>query len=293
MKKILLTGASGYLGGSLVKRLVNDYRVFALMREHSSTRRLAGLVNEDHFVRSKLEDVERFFSVEKPDVVIHCATAYDRGNPRPLGAITEANLVLPLELLKLAVTHGTKAFINADTIVHPQTNAYALAKAQFREWLKHYGDQIVAINLCMDHFYGPGDDPTKFVTWLVHQLLVGVPSLDLTLGEQKRDFTYIDDVVAAFLQLIEFSQDANIGFHAFEMGTERKVTIKDFVLMVQEVVGNRATKFHFGALPYRDYEIMDHPIDASRLMRLGWLPKTTLEAGLPRLVEFERGVVRD
>jgi nucleoside-diphosphate-sugar epimerase len=90
-------------------------------------------------------------------------------------------------------------------------------------------------NVVLEHFYGPGDDTSKFVTWVIRELLTNVDHIDLTLGEQKRDFIYIDDVVSAFIAIIENESRFKKGFHQFEVGTNNLIEIRQFVNTVKNM----------------------------------------------------------
>ena len=59
------------------------------------------------------------------------------------------------------------------------------------------------INMRLEHFYGPGDADSKFTAHVMNSCLRNVPELKLTLGEQRRDFFYIEDVVSAYLIILE------------------------------------------------------------------------------------------
>lgn len=79
--------------------------------------------------------------------------------------------------------HGIRAFINSDTILDKQVNHYSLSKRQFVDWLEHFRTDVTCVNVALEHFYGPGDDPSKFVMWVIRQLLAGTPRIDLTPGD--------------------------------------------------------------------------------------------------------------
>jgi nucleoside-diphosphate-sugar epimerase len=110
-----------------------------------------------------------------------------------------------------------------------------LSKKHFLDWLKSYSDGIGCFNVALEHFYGPGDDPTKFVTYLVHSLLRGESALDLTEGLQKRDFIYIDDVIDAFISIINYSFSVGSGFYEYEVGSGAPIEIREFVSLLKKI----------------------------------------------------------
>lgn len=285
---ILLTGATGFLGSNLLARLVaNNIQVVALKRSFSDLRRIAHLQNIVKFYDIDRLPLSRVFSENTVSTIVHCATDYGR-RAVPAAQIVEANLILPLHLLQLACDHNAKAFINADTILDKGINHYSLSKSQFTDWLKLFSHKITCINVALEHFYGPLDDRSKFVTQVINDLLKGIQHLDLTPGKQKRDFIFIDDVVAAFLKIVDFANSASTEFYRFEVGTSQTIEIRRFVQIVKELTGNTTSQLNFGALPYRRNEVMESRVDTHALLQLGWTPQVELREGLRRTIELER-----
>jgi nucleoside-diphosphate-sugar epimerase len=147
---------------------------------------------------------------------------------------------------------------------------------------------MTCINIALEHFFGPHDDKTKFVSNIIDQLLNKSRRIELTPGEQKRDFIYIDDVVEAFMRILSRRDSLGKDFLHFEIGTGRLVSIRDFVTAVKKIVGSTDTILDFGALPYRNDEIMESQVDMRPIMALGWRPQFSLEEGLRRTVAVER-----
>ena len=142
--------------------------------------------------------------------------------------------------------------------------------------------------MALEHFFGPGDDATKFVSRMVTDSVAAVPRIALTPGQQKRDFIYIDDVVEAFAALIERSGEMPAGYHSYEVGTGRKTSIRDFMALLVRLAGNAGTHLDYGAIPYRENEVMETNVDLRGLQALGWSPKISLEEGLSRTIAAER-----
>jgi nucleoside-diphosphate-sugar epimerase len=187
----------------------------------------------------------------------------------------------PLQLLDAARTARIGMFINAGTSLVPELGAYALTKHQFAQW----GRQIAAaspigfINVRLEHLYGPGDGPGKLVTYLIGMCLDNRPEIPLTTGEQKRDFIFIHDAVAAFLELIRAAPRIGGGFHEFPVGSGRSITIRQLAEDIHRMTASTSS-LRFGAIPYRPHEPMESRADLSAIRHLGWSPATPLEAGL-------------
>jgi nucleoside-diphosphate-sugar epimerase len=285
---VLATGGTGFLGANLVRRLAADgHDVVLAKRSSSSMARLAGLAPSLKTFDLDKNALEDLFARHRFDVVLHCATDYGR-KETPASQVIDANLLLPLKLLELAAEAGTRVFVNTDTILDKRVSVYALSKHQFSDWLKTFSRQLTTINVALEHFFGPGDDATKFVSRMVVDSVAAVPRIALTPGQQKRDFIYIDDVVDAFAVLIERSAGMPNGYHSFEVGTGRKTSIRDFMALLVRLAGNSATRLDFGAIPYRENEVMETNVDIRALEAFGWSPRVPLEEGLRRTIAAER-----
>ncbi|MHB9139004.1 MAG: NAD-dependent epimerase/dehydratase family protein [Victivallaceae bacterium] len=287
-KSVLLTGATGFLGSRLLRRLLEKgYALTILKRSFSQTHRINDLMSSIQFFdldKTELFEISRHV---KAHYIIHCATDYGRKNV-PVSDIIQANLVLPVSLLSLRDNFQCKCFINTDTIIDKRVSSYSKSKKQFREWLEYFSDQIVAVNVALEHFYGPGDDKSKFISSVINNLLRNADHIDFTAGEQQRDFIYIDDVVEAFLLIIKKAFSAEEGFYDYEIGTNRLISIKDVVQMMKNVTGNTATRLNFGVLPYRENELMLSAVNTEKIRASGWTPKYTIEAGILHTVNTEK-----
>lgn len=286
-KRILLTGATGYLGSHLAQALLGaGHSVVVLKRRSSSLRRLESILP-----RITLLDVDGldlsvpFKEHGKIDAVIHAATSYGR-NGESASQMAEANLAFPLRLLDAAIVAQTPVFLNTDTALDKFLNAYSLSKTQFAEWGQHFAGQkkIHFLNLRLEHFYGEGDDDSKFTTHVIKNCLTNTPELKLTLGEQRRDFVYIDDVVSAYLLLLEKQESLPDWFVELDVGSGDAVTIREFVEMVHRLTKS-STHLNFGAQPYRQGEVMLSQADTESLRMLGWRCRHTLEQGLKLAIE--------
>ena len=226
-----------------------------------------------------------FNNYGKIDAVIHTATSYGR-NGESVCQIMEANLNFPLRLMEAATASGVGMFLNTDTALDKFLNAYSLSKGQFAEWGHYFSRQqkIRFINLRLEHFYGVGDDDTKFTAHVIKSCLQNVPELKLTLGEQKRDFIFIDDAVAAYLTLLGKQDSLTDWYMQFDVGSGEAVTIRRFAELVHQLTASK-TRMNFGAYPYRDGEVMLSQADVKPLQKLGWYCNHSLEQGLKLVIE--------
>jgi CDP-paratose synthetase len=285
---VLLTGATGFLGSNLLKPLIEEgYHVVVLKRSFSDTSRINVFIDQVRFYDIDKIDLKSVFEENKIDVIIHCATSYGRKNEEPINLI-ESNLIFPLQLLALGKKASVPCFINTDTILDKRVNHYSLSKKHFEDWFGVYENDMLCINVVLEHFYGPDDDETKFVSHIIQKLLIGTNCIDLTEGLQERDFIYIDDVVGAFLLILKSIPQFEKGSQRFEIGTNKPIKIREFVNLVKKISGNDNTILNFGAIPYRVNEIMKFEVNTTSIRKLGWQPKILLEEGLSRTIMMEK-----
>ena len=286
MSTLLITGASGYLGSRVTKQLLaKGHTVLALTRDEHDVPEAHKNLKICPLDKITPQDV---FAQNKIDGIFHFATCYGRSE-QTAAYIAQVNLLLPLTLLSLAVKQGVQFFINTDTILQPNINPYSLTKNQFSQWLAFYADKIQAINMRLDHFYGPHDHPVKFIAWLIKNFKENVDHIDLTEGAQTRDFVYIDDVVAAYMCVFESLGKLPKGkFNNFEVGSGVKTSIKAMVLQLQKLMHKENVKLNFGAVPYRKNEMLAYTVDISALEGLGWKAKVVLQEGLQKIITEEK-----
>lgn len=288
MGTVLLTGATGFLGSHLLKALLAlDYQVVIIKRSSSDLSRIRSCLEQVHVYDSDLQSLSQPFAEHPISTIIHTACHYGRGQDEPFDVVA-TNLIFGLELLQHAKKHGVARFINIDTSLERHLNAYTLSKKQFVEWLQRESAIVQCVNLRLEHMYGPGDDNKKFLPWLIEQLANSVPSIDLTAGEQLRDFIYIDDVVSALLLLMR-KADALPPFCTFDVASGNLTSVKSFVQTVKRVYetthGQVPTALNFGAIAYRSGEQMQVQVDNSALFALGWTPQESLESGIKKTLE--------
>jgi len=286
-KKILITGGTGYLGSNIINALKDKYAFILLKRRTSNLKRISDSVAFIDVYNIEEFDIEAAEHLQI-DILLHCATHYGRKDLDPVNTI-DSNLLLPLRLLSLFKRLNRKIkFINTDTILDKHINAYSLSKNQFKEWMKYFSDDIVFLNIQLEHFYGPSDDKTKFVSFLIDAFLNNTPVLDLTKGEQNRYFTFIDDIVSAFEIIIDKINQFPFGLTEFQVSADEPVNLKTFITMVKRIAGNEITKLNFGSVPYREGELMNFKIDSTEIRKLGWSPLIDLEQGLRKTIEIDK-----
>lgn len=287
MKTILLTGATGYLGRNLLSSLLKaDYHVITLVRKDTLTTAFLGFENSLKVYLINEIDLADVFDSHQIDIIIHTATSYGRKG-ESLSSMVQSNLYFPLTILELALKKGIKYFINTDTALPKDLNNYTRSKKQFAEWLIAYSSQINILNLELEYFYGPNDDSSKFITYVLNELFSGKKHIDFTDATPLRDFIYIDDVLDAYLLILKNIENIN-GLNTISIGSGKAVILKDLIIEIQALVNCHHVKLNFGALPMRENEIICSCADISFLNSLGWEPKYTFKEGIQQTIKIQK-----
>lgn len=288
---ILVAGSTGFLGSYLLKAFIkNGHKVIAIKRSASDTYRIQEHLSSIVSYDIDTTELSEIFQNHKVDIVVNTVTNYGRKDSQ-ISSIVDTNLIFGLQLLEESLAANAKAFINTDTLLERNINAYALSKAQLVDWMAFLStSNTKMINIKIEHMYGPLDDANKFIYWLIHQLKRNVPSIDLTSGIQKRDFIYIDDIVSVYETIIKNIKSFS-NYEAFELGSGNSMQVKEFVEKIVVQLSKHqtiTTKLNFGAIEYRAGENMNMQVDISKLKNLGWRAKVSLEDGIKKILQEER-----
>jgi nucleoside-diphosphate-sugar epimerase len=283
-RRVLVTGAAGFIGQRLVRALVNVGASVAAISESRCDVRDAEAVR-DAVAEADPEDVFHLAAVGVADSHVDPALAL---------AVSAGGTLNLLEALREREIHrvvlvGTCYEYGARETTEglDPFNAYAASKvaawAFGRMYWRVYGTPIVVVRPFQ--VYGPGQPLHTLVPAAVRAALLG-DDFPMTAGEQARDFIYVDDVVDGMLAAAAAS---GLEGHSLDLGTVRVHTVRDAVARVWHLT-NARWRMQPGALPYRPGEVMRLSADAERTAHLtGWRARVELADGLARTIDWMRG----
>ena len=134
--------------------------------------------------------------------------------------------------------------------------------------------------------YGPGQETDMFVPSLITSLLDDKP-FNMTLGDQTRDFVYVDDIVDS---LILAAKNPQAKGQIINIGSGIPIKIADLAKKIETMIGKKGL-VNLGGKPYRKNEIMDYYVDLKKAKDiLGWNAKTSLEEGLKKTIAYYQDV---
>lgn len=296
--RVLLTGARGFIGSHLVRRLVSDgHEVHAVSRYPVSR-------NTDvQWRRADLADVRATAEVVAevaPDLVLHLAS--QASGDRAIGAVSTMlrdNLLSAVNVMSAVAgsVPGCRV-VMAGSVEEPRSVApglgahspYAAAKAAATTYATLFRDlwdlRVTVLRLAM--VYGPGDpNEHRLLPYAVRSLVDGERPR-LSSGRRPIDWVYIDDVVDAFVAAATYPSAVGA---VVDIGSGVATTIKDTVDRAADLVG-AGVRPDFGAVPDRAEERAHVAnIELAREL-LGWRPRVALDDGLRQTIASYRSPVR-
>lgn len=289
MDRVLITGATGFIGGRLTARLVRDGRgVAAVVRAGSDVSRLpSGVQAIEH--DGDVAALTAAIAGWRPQLAFHLASLYLADHrPSDVGALVASNITFAAGLAEALTAAGVTRLVNTGTAwqhfgtsAYLPVNLYAATKQAAGDLLRFYHDAhcLSVVTLKLFDSYGPGDTRRKLIQLLVDAARSG-EMLGMSPGEQVVDLTHVDDLVEAFLMAGErVLADDDPRWEEFFVGGER-MTVRALAALVADVL-DMPGKAQFGARPYRVREVMCPPDAAPLLPR--WTPRIGLEAGIRAL----------
>jgi len=292
-KRFLVTGSSGFLGRAVCRRLRSyGYDVVGVVRREA---REEGVVvcdlSDCHSVHTMLEAIQ-------PDIVLHLAGGRPRDSSvearsktmsdnflttHHLLNATDANHFYRLVVVGSSEEYGAPSSLPCTEEsplqpVSPYSAAKAAATMHALMMHKYAGVSTTVVRPFI--IYGPGQDESMFIPEVVSKLCRGV-SVDMTDGEQKRDFVYVEDAVDHILLAATVPEAVG---QVFNMCTGEPMKIVEVARMIHGLTGTSA-RLHVGARERRQYEVGDIYGSAERSHRvLGWRSRTSLREGLQTMI---------
>jgi UDP-glucose 4-epimerase len=303
MKRVIVTGGTGFVGANLARRLLADgHEVHLLLRPGWQPWRIEGIRADVQLHELRIEDpdaVKGTVARIRPEWVFHLAAHGAYSWQTDVREMTQTNLLGTINLVTAGVQAGCAAFVHAgssseygfkahapaETEALEPNSAYAVTKAAATMYCRFLAQSRVArvTTLRLYSVYGPYEDPRRLVPALIVQgLRGGWPAL--ADPRTARDYVYIDDVVTAFLAAADHLRE-NAGA-VYNVGTGRQVSLREAVEAVRGSLAVTAEP-HWGSMPSRSWDTACWVADSRLIQReLGWTPRHSFEEGLRKAIEW-------
>lgn len=299
-RRILVTGATGFIGASVAMKLrVRGHSLALLLRSAGAADRAAALYPDCELITGDLAQPESYavaLQAFRPEMLVHTAwdgvAGADRNDVRQIDNISAASA-----LLEQAIAAGTRHFVGLGSQAEYGPHNARLDETAPTLPTTLYGHAKLAtclvtgamcrmagvrhIWLRVFSTYGPRDNPQWMIPSLILALRAGqTPAL--TGGEQKWDYLYIDDAAEAVVAVVENTSACGI----FNLGSGQAPPLRDIITILRDAVAPGAA-LGFGQIPYRPDQVMHLEADIGRLSHsTGWSPRVDLAAGLEKTARW-------
>lgn len=287
-RPVLVTGISGFIGGKLLERLLEEGADVTTLSRSSR----ASLVESDvhSCVATTTGEIASVIAEACPDIIFHLAShAISQHTPDDIDQLVDANVRLPIQICDAmsraksrAIVSMGSAWQHAGSLPYAPICLYAATKQAMQDVFQYYhvAQEINSITLKLFHAYGPGEMRPRLVSQLCDAVATG-KVLKMSGGRQVVDFTYIDDIVDALMAAAISLLEGGAGAAIYSIASGRALTVRELVSIVEKTAGE-SLQVEWGALPYKSIEFFEPVHMGPRLPY--WTPRISLEAGLQRVL---------
>jgi len=308
--RTIVTGASGFIGRWVARRLcAMESDVHLIVRDRSRAREIftdyeiEGEIHEIALLNG--EAVDQLFQRVQPSITFNLAgygvdpneldeTTAFRVNDEVVKIIARAinnvrntswsgqDLIHVGSALEYGTVNG-----NLDETTEPNpTTVYGISKLAGTRWLAHYSQEtgLKCLTARLFMVYGPGEHAGRLLPSLLATAKNG-SQIQLTAGQQKRDFTYVEEVAEGLLRLglIPSGPDKIVN-----IATGKLQSVRSFVETAAELLEIPADRLKLGSIPMRSEEMNHSEVTVERLRKLvGWVPTVSVSEGILLTATFE------
>ncbi|WP_022854811.1 NAD-dependent epimerase/dehydratase family protein [Thermodesulfobacterium thermophilum] len=298
--RAFVTGATGFIGSHLVKRLAKEgWEVAVLIRHDSNLWRIKDVVSKMKLIYGDFKEIEKVeLEIQgfNPSVAFHLGWSgvknRDFNSPEQI-----QNLMGTLTLLKVLKNSNCQVFVGlgsqAEYGVYNEpideefcpkpVTLYGLTKLctgmLAQRLCELYGMRFVWLRLF--GVYGPADNPSSLISYVILSLL-NREKPALTKGEQKWDYLYVEDVVEAIYRVAVSEKVQGV----FNLGSGKVHQIKSIVEQIRDLI-DPSMGLGLGEISYDFNQTMYLQAKVDKLKKeINWYPKISLEEGLKRTVDW-------
>ena len=310
-EKILVTGSAGFIGSHLSKSLLDDgFEVCGIdnINDYYDPRlkldRLENLKTYENFSFKKVDisdqsKLSKCFKDFKPKKVVNLAAQagvrYSIENPY---AYAQSNLIGFLNIIELCRHNDVEGFIYASSSsvyggnkkipfsIDDKTNkplALYGATKRANELIAHSYSHLYALNTTgLRYFtvYGPWGRPDMAMMIFANKIVNGEKLPVFNNGNMKRDFTFIDDIVAGTKSAV----NENYKCEVFNLGNNKSERLMDMISLIEKELGQKAI-IDFQPMQPGDVKESFADIKYSQ-QKLNYIPYTSIDSGIPKLINW-------
>jgi nucleoside-diphosphate-sugar epimerase len=287
MKRVIVTGGTGFVGANLARRLLRDgHEVHLLVRAGYQPWRIEDIRNGVRFHEvsvHEIESVTRVVDQIRPDWIFHLAVYGAFSSQTDVQQMLQTNIHGTINVVQACLKTGFEAFVNtgssseyglkdhppAETETIEPNSPYAATKAAGTLFCRQTARQqhVHLPTLRLYSVYGPYEDPTRLIATLIACGLQG--ELPPLVGpETARDFVHVDDVVEAYL--LAATHPGQEPGAIYNVGAGVQTTLREAVAVARQVLKISAEP-NWGTMPARSWDTSVWVSDNRKICKeLGW-----------------------
>lgn len=310
--KILITGGAGFIGSAVAKKLMNRGDKVVIIDNFNDY--YDPKLKEDRIkiflkgykfklYRGDIRNIkllEKIFRKERIDKIIHLAAmAGVRNSIKNPHIYADVNVMGSLNLLELAAKYRIKNFVFAssssvygknkklpfseiDSVDQPMAMYPATKKAD--ELMAHVYNHLYGLNVIALRFFtvfGPWGRPDMALFKFTKNILANKPIEVYNYGKMTRNFTYVDDIVAGTIAVLDKCK----GYDIVNIGGDKAEKLTRYIEVIEKNIGKKAKK---KMMPMQQGDVPATVADIRKLKKLGWKPTTGIEVGISNFIKWYR-----
>lgn len=299
-KKVLITGAGGFIASNLIRRLIDrNCNVIALLHPLENPWRIKDKfdsieiiygditeINQDEYTK-KLEGIDTIFHLAAAGVDSRDKNGFNMISTNIIGTYNLLLLAKNLQISKFVYCgscfeYGIGSLISENAPLHPNSE-YAATKSA--GWLLtntfFHKYQLPTVSVRPFTPFGPYEANFRLVSYTILQSLAGL-EIKLTKGEQTRDFIFIEDLVEGFIQSALLGTPGK----TYNLCSGNEISVKEIVEKINRLTGKKSNLI-FGAIPYRENELWQLSGNPELAYKeLNWKTNTTIDSGLEKTISW-------
>jgi UDP-glucose 4-epimerase len=294
---VLVTGAAGFIGSHLVRRLVTaGAEVNVVLKKEAAPWRIQDIIDQLTVFECDITDypsLQNTLSSLQPQIVFHLSAHVDVTRSWEfVHSLVLHNIQGTINIITALKDTGFKSFVYAGSSEEYGNLPSPLSESQRESPISPYSfSKLSGTLFCqmaartfdlpitvLRFFptYGPYQEGSMLIPAAIRELLAG-REFRMTHGEQRRDFIYVDDVVEAFLRVAACEKTAG---EVFNVGTGVPRKVKEVIDIITKQIGKECSVLR-GAIPCRKGEGDECYSNNQKLLDvIGWAPEISLEEGL-------------
>ena len=301
-KKILVVGGTGFIGSHLVKKCLEiGWKVTSLSLKKRKLKKKNKNLKYIFADFTKIDVLKKKIKFDF-DYIVNLGGYIDHSNEKQKNLkILNNHFYSTVNLISLnkkkikkylhigsSDEYGQNKSPVRETFREDAGSTYALAKSMSSNLLlslykeKKFPATIIRLFLV----YGPNQKRDRLIPYVIFNSLKGKP-INLSKGNQLRDFCYIDDVIDAIILCLK-SKKAN--GHIFNVGSGKPITVKDIVKKIVTITGNGNLRFN-KKITKKKENLQLYPSIKKIRSKIGWKQKTSLDIGLKKTINFYKNIL--